>query len=299
MRKKSENIQIIVLLLIGILTFYLYKQLYRQSPFGIEKSVKENTATTSAKQINQTETKTSDEQKSSSPSASPIIDPPVGFCLKVPVLMYHHIEPSELAKTENHTSLTVDAGIFDSQMQYLSSRGYHFITADDLVNALINHQSLEGNSVVITLDDGYSDVFTYAYQIARKYNVKLNLMIPTGLVNNPGYISWDQLREMVGSGLATAYDHSWSHYAMTSGNDEKDQLEIMTAKTQLEQQLGKTVDIFAYPYGTANSRIINLLIQDKFKGAFSIKGGSLQCDSYIFGLHRIRIGNAPLSSYGF
>lgn len=221
-----------------------------------------------------------------------------GYCIRVPVLMYHHIEPMAQAKNKRHTSLTVDSGEFDKQMSYLVSSGYTTITADQLAAALINHGVLPAKSIVITMDDGYSDIFNYAFPILKKYNLKANLMIATGLVENPGYLTWGQLREMVGSSLVTAYDHTWSHNSLPADSREKAQNEILTAKKQLEQNLGKTVDIFAYPYGSQNARVINLLREDGFVAAFSTIRGVTQCSSYIMSLHRTRIGNAPLSSYG-
>lgn len=217
-----------------------------------------------------------------------------GFCLNVPVLLYHHIAPAE---SKTSASITVDPATFDQQMGYLASRGYRTISAEDLANALISHQGL-GKAVVVTLDDGYDDAYSYAFPIAKKYNVVLNLMIPTGLVGNPGYLTWDNLREMTGSGLAFAYDHSWSHYALARGDEQKMQYEIMTSKTQLEEQLGRAVKIIAYPYGSYNQKVISTVQNNGFIAAYTTNPSFTQCDSFLFALHRNRIGNSQLSNYG-
>jgi len=222
---------------------------------------------------------------------------PPGFCLTVPVLLYHHVEPYSLAKKEGHDKLTVDVNYFDKQMQYLAEHGYKSITAEELANAIVSHNNL-GKAVVVTLDDGYMDTYTYAYPIAKKYKILLNLMIPTGLLNNPGYMTWDNLKEMVNSGTAFAYDHTWSHYSLPRSDEKKEEMEIMTAKNQLEQNLGKPVRIFTYPYGSSNQQVVNILRRNGFVAAFSTIPGFYQCDSFIFNLHRNRIGNAPLPSYG-
>lgn len=93
-------------------------------------------------------------------------------------------------------------------------------------------------------------------------------------------------------------NHTWSHAHLGSLSDEEAKVEIMTAKKQLEEKLGKTVNIFAYPYGSENQRIINILKQNGFIAALSTIPGSTQCDSFIMKLHRTRIGNAPLVQYG-
>ncbi|MBI2327439.1 polysaccharide deacetylase family protein [Candidatus Curtissbacteria bacterium] len=236
-----------------------------------------------------------------SPSSSPPPTPePVykGYCLNVPVLMYHHVEPIEQARAAWHAQLTVDVGVFENQMKYLISRGYKTIFADELVDALINKRSLPAKSVVITMDDGYSDIYTYAYEILKKHDIRANLMISTGLLENPGYMTWNQLKQMVQSGHVTAYDHTWSHSSLVGKSNEKAIYEIVTAKEQLEQQLAKNQNIFAYPYGTYDSRVISLLRENGFIAAFSTDGGTIQCDSFIMSLHRVRVGNFPLSAYG-
>lgn len=221
-----------------------------------------------------------------------------GFCLTVPVLMYHHIQPTSVAQQKGQTSLNVDNGIFDQQMAYLVSQGYTTLSADQLVNALRSHSSLPSKSIVLTFDDGYMDNYTYAYPVLQKYHLIGNIMVVTGLLENGDSLNWAQLKDMVGSGTFFAYDHTWSHASLSSVSNDKAQTEIMTAKSQLESNLGKTVDIFTYPYGSENSRIASLLSQDGFLGAFSTVGGWTQCDSFIMSLHRSRIGNASLSSYG-
>lgn len=240
------------------------------------------------------------------PSATPSATPtqiPAGFCLYVPVLMYHHVQPFADAILHGQQSLSVDPAFFDSQMSYLATHGYTSITPDQLVNALRNHTQVPPKSVVITLDDGYLDVFTYAMPILQKYHLNAALMIPTGLLGGQGnnaYFTWGQLKQMMSSGIISVTDHTWSHFPMGSGTTQKDQFEIMTAKEQLEQNLGIHMDVFTYPYGTGaqNPRVTSLLQQDGFLGAFSTIPGTIQCDSYIMALHRTRIGNTSLSTYG-
>lgn len=237
-----------------------------------------------------------------SPSATPI--PYVGFCLNVPVLYYHHIQPLDIARQKGQTSLTVDNSFFAQQMAYITSHGYHIIFASDLVNALATHTALPQNSMIVTIDDAYGDVYTYAFPIIKQYGIKASLFIPTGLLGVTSgtntYFSWDQLTEMVNSGLAEADDHTWSHFAVGTGNSQKDQYEIMTAKQQLIQHFGHTPPVFAYPYGTnaMQYQVHTLLQADGFLGAFSTIAGTYQCDSFILSLHRTRIGNSNFPAFG-
>jgi peptidoglycan/xylan/chitin deacetylase (PgdA/CDA1 family) len=232
-------------------------------------------------------------------TVTPTPVPLTGFCLRVPVLMYHHIQPEAAAKELGQTSLTVDSDIFDQQMAYLVASGYTPVWVSELVNALLTHSQLPGKPVVVTLDDGYADNDIYALPILQKYGIKANLMLATGLVGgNPDMLSWDQVNQLKGSGLIYFTNHTWSHYAISNGPQDKIESEIDTAAQQIQDHTGQTVNIFTYPYGEFNNNAIQTLQRKGYIGAFSEIPGQYQCDSFIMTLHRTRIGNAPLSAYG-
>lgn len=227
-----------------------------------------------------------------------------GFCLPISVLLYHHVQPQEIAQQRGQTSLTVDSGVFDTQMAYLASQGYTTISATTLVNALLSHTQLPGKNIVISFDDGYLDNFTYAFPILQKYHLTGNLMAATGLLGTTAatneYYSWDQLKQMVGSGIMYAYNHTWSHYPLAQGPVDKDQFEVKTGQQQLQDHLGKVDPIFVYPYGSGqtNGWVKKLLRDDGYTAAFSTLYGRVSCDGDIMALPRIHVGNASLASYG-
>jgi peptidoglycan/xylan/chitin deacetylase (PgdA/CDA1 family) len=232
-------------------------------------------------------------------TVTPTPVPLSGYCLHVPVLMYHHIQPEAIARQLGQTSLSVDNGVFDQQMAYLVSNGYTPIWANELINALLTHTPLPAKPVVVTMDDGYADNDIYALPILQKYGIKANSMLATGLMGgNPDMLTWDQVNQLKGSGLIYFTNHTWSHYAISNGPQSKIESEIDTAQEQIQQYTGQTVNVFTYPYGAFNSNAIATLQRKGYIGAFTEIPGQWQCDSFIMTLHRTRIGNAPLSAYG-
>ncbi len=245
--------------------------------------------------------------KQNAVSAASAVTPTIAandFCLNVPVLYYHHIQPYAQAQERGQMSLTVDNGVFDLQMQYLSTHGYTTLKAEQLVDALHTHTALPAKSAIITLDDAYDDNYTYAFPIFQKYHITANLMVPTGLLGNRSatnsYFTWDQLKEMVNSGLLSASNHTWSHHAMGSGSADQNQFEIATPQQQLLQNLGKTNTVFTYPYGSGYNVpwVVDLLKKNGIQGAFTTIGGSTQCSSSIYALHRYHAGSSPFPGYG-
>lgn len=221
------------------------------------------------------------------------------FCLNVPIFMYHHIQPMDIAVTEGHGQLTVDSNTFDAHMAYLISLGYTMVSTSEIANAVLSHKQLPEKSIAITVDDGYKDNYDYAYQTAKKYNIKMGFMIPTGLIGNPGYMTWDDLRDMSQNPLVTIYNHTWSHASMGVADRTTIENEIMTAQKQLEENLGINNPIFVYPYGTYSPLAIEVLKEKGFTAAVTTIQGTLQCKSTIMEMQRTRIGNTHLNFYGY
>lgn len=232
------------------------------------------------------------------PSPSPTPYPPAGWtCTTLPILMYHHIEPEALAKQLGHASLTVDDHIFETQMAYLQNRGYTPMYLRDLADWFDHQSALPTKPVIITVDDGYDDFYTYALPILKQFNFKSELFVPTGLLENPGYLSWGQVIESSHSQVDIAH-HTWSHKNVAQSTSADFAQEIDLPTQQLKDHGFGPVDIFAYPYGTHNGIIESYLQKEGFRIAVTTLPGKIQCKEDRLALHRTRIGNAPLSSYG-
>jgi len=231
------------------------------------------------------------------PTPAPTIDVvKYGPCKNVPVLMYHHVN-SLTGKDATSPSLTVTAKIFKEQMDYLAQRGYQTITPRQLYDGL-NSNSLPVKPILITFDDGYVDNFNEAFPILKEHNFKFTIFLPTGLINSgPAYLTWTQLKEIGESGLLTAGAHTWSHKALVNLSLEKLKTEVSLSKKQIEDFYGGPVEAFAYPYGSDNKAAETELKNEGFLMAFLTTRGP-QCAKLPFEFHRIRIGNALLSSYG-
>ena len=113
-------------------------------------------------------------------SATPTPEPtPTDFCLDVPVLFYHHIQPIAIAKEKWEDSLSVDPVNFDRHIAYLLKQGYTIIPLHTLVDSLYDRKPLV-KSIVLMTDDGYQDNYTYAFPIIKKYKIPFTIAMVTG-----------------------------------------------------------------------------------------------------------------------
>jgi len=219
-----------------------------------------------------------------------------GPCVHLPVLMYHHVQSEESAKANKQTSISTYTDYFDKQMQYLKDKGYQTIPVDNLINFFDNGTPIPPKSILITFDDGYSDFATEANPILQKFGFKAVVFLPTGLMENSGYLTWNQIKD-IGSSIFFA-NHTWSHKNV-GVNIQTLQYEISTADTQLTEHNLNSPKVFAYPYGIDTKAAEKLLESTNYKLAFTTVPGSILCKKQRFSLPRLRIGNISLSSYGF
>lgn len=288
MRRKKRLFFIILGI---IIVFFLFKS-------GEAKTVENSLIPTFAPSPTPKSTPTSTPTPTLTPT--PTITPTptfTGFCFESPVLMYHHVEDMARATTDGHAGLTVSPDIFDSQMAYLVNQGYRSLSAEELIGNLNSHVN-SGKVVVVTLDDGYEDNYQNAFPVAKKYNIKLNIMLATGLLENPDFMTWSEVKEMADSGLVTFGNHSWSHYSLPNGDDTKINTEIKTAQQQIEEHLGYKPTYITWPWGSYDNRTIKAALDNGISAGFSTTPGTIQCDSFLWGLHRTRIGNSSLAAYG-
>lgn len=245
---------------------------------------------------------TSTPSPSPTPTPSPLtfaqMNELYGPCVYVPTLMYHHIENLEAATADNHAGLTVSDITFRGQMQYLKDRGYIPVKMQDIINFFDAGTPVAGKSVLLTFDDGYDDNNNVAYPILREFNYPATVFLATGLMENPGYLTWNQINDMKNSGLMLFANHTWSHKNVGAQNDIVEK-EIMTADTQLKDHNQNQPKIFSYPYGIESGYAMSLLSKNSYQLAFTTQPGSTLCRQLRFELPRIRIGNVSLANYGF
>ncbi|MHB8882151.1 MAG: polysaccharide deacetylase family protein [Thermodesulfovibrionales bacterium] len=195
--------------------------------------------------------------------------------VSVPVLLYHRFGPSVT------DSMTVTTDAFESHLTYMKAKGHTVITLRDLAEYSLGKGKMpRPRSVVITLDDGHKSVYTDLFPLIKKYRLPVTLFIyPSAISKAPYALTWDQLREMQGSGLVDIQGHTFWHPNFIK---EKKRLgpteyaafarmQFSMAKTKLEKELGKTIDMMAWPFGIYDEELIRLAGEAGYKAAFTME----------------------------
>jgi biofilm PGA synthesis lipoprotein PgaB len=204
------------------------------------------------------------------------------------ILQYHHVDSTTPAAT------SIDPARFKQHMALLVRGGYHVWPIERLIGALRQHQSVPDKVVVITFDDAYPSIYTHAFPLLRAHGWPFSIFVATQYIQatEGQFLSWAQLREMQAAG-ASIINHTHSHQHLLRRLSEESsgawrhrvQAEITTAQQLLNQHLGVTDKLLAYPYGEYDTHIAQLAKQLGFV-AFGQQSGAVGPDSDFAALPR-------------
>lgn len=195
------------------------------------------------------------------------------------VLMYHSI-----SDRQDFFSV-VSPEAFNKQMAYLAAKKREVISFVELVRRLRAHESL-GGSIVLTFDDGYRDNYTTVFPLLKQYNFPATIFVTTGLIGDPGYCSPEELREMHDSGLVAVEPHTLSHPKLAALSRADADHEIRESRRVLQDMLGVTPTLFAYPYGNFSEETVGLVREMGFVGAVAVREGTVNSATDLFRLPR-------------
>lgn len=202
----------------------------------------------------------------------------------VPILMYHHVGIANVRKDLN----TVSQKSFDRQMKYLRKHGYRVISLEDLVQGIKQGVQFARNSVVITFDDGYDNNYFNAFPTLKRYEFPATIFMISTLVGQPGYLTWNQLKEMQNNDV-TIESHTRTHPYLPDLNKEQLLDEIVNSKKDLETGLQTPIKFFSYPSGGYSEEIKEIVRQANYEGACATNRGYDRFQTSPFELKRIRV----------
>lgn len=187
------------------------------------------------------------------PVTAPPIDPAGSFTLNVPVLMYHRVVPAAEAG-DSIPSLVVPPETFDAQLTALVKSGWQTITMATLADDLATHTKLPARTIVITLDDGWYDGYTYALPILRSHQMVATFYVIASRIDQKDFLSSTQLRVMVAAGDDIG-DHSMDHANLTGLGATDLKYEIDVGASRIAQVTGRWPESLAYPSGYQNTGV--------------------------------------------
>lgn len=230
---------------------------------------------------------------------------------QIPVVALHGIDAAPSGLYELST------GEFDYLCGTLKALGFKTITFMDLLNYLDKGKKLPEKPVILTSDDGYQNVYTYAFPILQKYGFKMTVFLVTGLIGNSDadrrlnefdigksgipvrpMLVWPEIGAMSRYGIEFM-SHTVSHRQVGDLSDDEVLFEISQSKLDIESHINRPVPFIAWPFDNFSNRAISLLPQVGYRGAIRYTGGVEDIRSMnIYAIKRIRFySTTPTSDY--
>ncbi len=167
----------------------------------------------------------------------------------------------------------------------LLGAGYAFITMDEYLDAVGNKDSNSspgaGRKLLLTFDDGYSELYDIVLPGLEKRGVPFHVFLVTDYVgkNNDWdlslgrrphrHLDWDQVREMAGRGV-TFGSHGATHCDLGTSSAERSGDELHRSKAAIEEFSGQPVRTLSYPFGRYSQAVTGFAQEAGYDAAFSL-----------------------------
>lgn len=147
----------------------------------------------------------------SDPAADPVL---------LPIIMYHEVKPNKSGKD------AIQPWEFEADLKWLADNGYTTIVMADLIAYVRDGTPLPEKPIILSFDDGYYNNYVYVLPLLQQYSARIVLSLlgrntddftewPSESIDY-AHVTWDQLNEMLDTGLVEVQNHSYDLHAYTS-----------------------------------------------------------------------------------
>lgn len=208
------------------------------------------------------------------------------------VLQYHHVSNATPMATSTSVSL------FEGQLEIIEDLQLDVVPLQPGTEAALDGGLRNQKQVAITFDDAYESVYTNAAPRLARRDYPYTIFVNTGSVGGPGYMNWEQLRELEQKAGVTIANHSHDHGHLAKRPNESQrqweqrvEVSLDRAQTILEEKLDTHAPLFAYPYGEFDAQLEEKLTERGWFG-FGQHSGAVGGTSGRTRLPRFPMANA-------
>ena len=222
---------------------------------------------------------------------------------KIKILLYHRISD----KGDDHW--TVSSYRFRQQLEYLVRTNYTAISFQDYLLFEQGELNLPKRPIVLTFDDGYSDLHRHAFPLMREYGMKgvifalgdrsihRNTWDTDVEFTRHTLLSDEQILEMQEAEFEIG-SHSLTHRRLTHLTKHEAWDEISRSRMALEMLLNSPVRSFSYPFGLVNSGVKSLVQEAGYRIGCSAWSGPLTFGADLLENRRILVrGGIGLAAF--
>ena len=196
-------------------------------------------------------------------------------------LMYHRFEENK------YPSTNIKNDIFAKHLQEINNLGLEFIDYKHFKKIISS--SIDKNYLLLTIDDAFESFYLNAWPILRSKKIPFILFVSTREVGKRGYMTWDNLKELIKNDFVTIGNHSHSHDYLIDWDDDKIKFDLETSIEIFKKELGYSPEIFSYPFGEYSTNLKKIVQSLNFSFAFGQHSGVIDTTKDFLELPRFPI----------
>ena len=180
-------------------------------------------------------------------------------------LMYHRFNENK------YPSTNIKNEIFLEHLDEINNSEIEFIPFDKF--SQIIKTKMEKNYLLLTIDDAFESFYTNAWPVLKKKKIPFILFVSTREIGKYGYMTWQQIKEIESSNLATIGNHSHTHEYLIDWEEEKIRDDLEKSIKIFKENLGYSPKLFSYPFGEYSTTLKKIVTDLNFEFAFGQHSG--------------------------
>lgn len=166
----------------------------------------------------------------------------------------------------------------DEQMSWLSTTGYHTLTAEELAGYIEGTTVIQTGSVALTFNlylpqrKDYNEIVIpklRQYGLHAIFFLRANNQVVIDDCNDANKFCWSELRQWADEGLVSYGSYGISYVNLGTLSLGNQRWELDRSRSLMEEKLGLSIFLFAHPFDNPTSDMIAYAPQAGYRAAFS------------------------------
>lgn len=171
----------------------------------------------------------------------------------LPILCYHYFGFDRIPEAgilPHDSAYITPVELFAAHLDFLTARRIPWLRPTSLMTG-----SPAETGCWLTIDDGHRSILTHAFPLLEKRSIPATIFVIPERVGASGYLSYEEIRSLIRTGLISVGSHGLSHRLLTKLPDAEIRHELQASRAILEDELNCEITIFAVPMGGYTSRV--------------------------------------------
>ncbi len=203
-----------------------------------------------------------------------------GDYFRVPIFLFHNLD--------GNGRYSITRQEFQEYLEMIRESGVKVIPLKTLMEHAMHKRRLNHPSVVITIDDDFTNIVRVAAPLLREYRYPATFFVYIKDINSHprGGLSWEDLNRIYGEGFEVQ-NHSWTHTRFYKPHEGESPVaynkrvtrEITDSRHVLEDKIpGNKIYAFAFPMGFYNDELKHKLHMDGYSLMLTTDGHPVNLD---------------------